>query len=129
MPTRRMVMEQALVEERSALWGDLDEFAGRAHPTSLKVENTVGRIRLCCEALGYPSDWRTIPERALTWWELVETMPAESIAPRWDDWGELLSVLTDSTREFHEVPGEAFTAYGTGRHYTLHLLALGDPDE
>lgn len=129
MPTRRMVLEQALVDERAMLWSDLGHAIGRSHPLSSAVSGKIERIRACCVALGYPSDWRTIPIVTLGWWELVETIPAAGIEPRPTDWDELLSMLTNSEYEFQEVPDEAIAAYGSKRSYPMMRLTQGDHDE
>lgn len=128
MPTRRQVLEAALVTERTHLWADLSYNVGRAHPLSSAVSGTIDRIRACCVALGYPSDWHTIPITMLGWWELVETIPDASIEPRPTDWDDLLSHLTSGEYEFQEVPDEAITAYGSKRSYPMMRLTQGDHD-
>ncbi len=129
MPTRRQVLEAELVEQRKMLWSDLSSDIGRSHPLSGNVSGRIDRIRACCVALGYPSDWRTIPVTMLGWWELVETIPDASIEPRPTDWPDLLAYLTDSEREFQEVPDEAITAYGSKRSYPMMKLTQGDRND
>lgn len=129
MSTRRQILEAELVEQRKMLWSDLSYNIGRSHPLSGNISGTIERIRACCTALGYPSDWRTIPIVTLGWWELVETIPEASIEPRPTDWDELLSTLTSSEYQFQEVPDEAITAYGSKRSYPMMRLTQGDRDE
>ena len=129
MPTRRQVLEAELVEQRKMLWSDLSYNIGRSHPLSNAVSGVIDRIRACCVALGYPSDWHTIPVVTLGWWELVETIPDASIEPRPTDWPDLLAYLTDSETVFQEVPDEAITAYGSKRSYPMMKLTQGDRDD
>lgn len=129
MSTRRQILEAELVEQRKMLWSDLSYNIGRSHPLSSAVSGVIERIRACCTALGYPSDWRTIPVVTLGWWELVETIPEASIEPRPKDWDELLSTLTSGEYQFQEVPDEAIAAYGSKRSYPMMRLTQGDHDE
>lgn len=129
MSTRRQILEAELVEQRKMLWFDLSYNIGRSHPLSSAVSGVIERIRACCTALGYPSDWRTIPIVTLGWWELVETIPEASIEPRPTDWDELLSTLTSGEYQFQEVPDEAITAYGSKRSYLMMRLTQGGRDE
>lgn len=125
MSTRRQVMEAALVAERADLWCDLDRRLDEHDITSARVADAITRIRRCCEALGYPSEWRTIPIRCLGWWELVETMPAESIEPRAPDWQDLLAATAGDVA-FHEVDYDAIDLYGLVGNYPMLRLTQGD---
>lgn len=111
------------------LWSDLSHAIPRSHPLSGNIEGLIRRIRACCEALGYPTDWHTIPIVTLGWWELVETIPGASIEPRPADWDDLLATLTSAECEFQEVPDEALAAYGSKRSYPMMRLTQGDHDE
>lgn len=119
-------MEQALRTERAELWLDLDRHLADHDVASSRVADAIARIRRCCEALGYPSDWRDIPLRSLGWWEIVETMPTESIEPRAPDWQDLLAATADDEIEYHLVTREAIDLYGLIGNYPMLTLTQGD---
>ncbi len=76
MPTRCSLLEAVLVEERLNLWGHLGRaLEAQAEPMGHRVRGLVARIRRISEALGYPSDWKKIPETAYPWFGLVEHYP------------------------------------------------------
>ena len=81
--TRRQVMEDALVEERVALWRDFARvWDGWADGELLEIAL---RIRRISEALGYPTSWRAVPERMLIAYEATETVwPLGITAEAWD---------------------------------------------
>lgn len=128
MSTRRQILEQALVERRIALWNRLDRdlrYGASDFDTTLDVAG----IRACCEALGYVTDWHDIPTEALSWWELVETIPSMSLAPRGTDWPDLLGLLVDPDIEFHPVTEDQIAVLGLVKSYPMLALTQGDPDE
>lgn len=76
MPTRRQVLEAALVSERIALWTDLATSLGRGacHRSQGSIDLT-RRIRIIGEALGYPTNPHHIPIVNLRWYHIVENVP------------------------------------------------------
>jgi hypothetical protein len=81
--TRRVLLERALVAERTALWDDFTEAMYDAvDPVGTRVSFLVARIRLASEALGYPSDPDTIEPWLLNWYSLVETYPTLGLYAR-----------------------------------------------
>ena len=87
MPTRRQMLEAALVAERTALWGDFDELPAES---LIARADVVRRIRLASEALGYPSDpSSTIPLHLLRVYKWVETCPPLGIVAARIDWGSI----------------------------------------
>lgn len=85
MPTRRQVLEAALVMERDALWSDLGEFLGDL--LTVAAQDYVRRIRLISEALGYPTRHEALPLPLWRLYEFVETEPRLGIRAERIDWG------------------------------------------
>lgn len=130
LSTRRQVLEAALVAERVHLWNDLEnELRGGADPLSGAIENRVCRIRACCEALGYVTDWRSVPTRALLWYRLVETIPQLGLYPAEGHWADLLVAVGGETEpNFHEVSSEVARHYDPSRGGPLSFLELENQD-
>lgn len=87
MPTRRQVIEDALVAEREHLWTDLYQIVSGERsgtpvsPTADIIGDCIERIRVIGEALGYATDWRRLPPPALSWYAMVETADELGLKP------------------------------------------------
>lgn len=127
MSTRRQILEAALAAERVALWRDLDAaLTHGADPLSNRVGDLVGRIRHTCEALGYCTEWSTVPVESLWWWRLVETIPDYGLFPVVSHWFDLLVAIgAETDPPFHPVTDEAVDAYGLSGDL-LGAFSLGD---
>lgn len=100
MPTRRVILECALLEERLALWADLSDSLG-VDPYSGHVSDLIRRIRAASEALGYPSDWLLLPLPALRWVDLVENVPLLGIVSSVVDWDDANFTAESRNIDFH----------------------------
>ena len=128
MSTRRQVIERCLVDERIALWADLDRVLASANnQTTREIRDLVGRIRLACEALGYNTPWTDVPVRSLLWLELVETIPEWGLHPVLPDWQDLLAI-TAGDPDFHPISDLAYE-FRLGTSYPLNELTEGDHDD
>lgn len=89
MPTRRELIEAALVDERIALWADFAYVHSRAPIADPRIFDLIRRIRTISDALGYPTEWEQVPVAYLEWYVFVESSHALGITAEPVDLDEL----------------------------------------
>lgn len=129
VPTRRQVLEAAVVAERFALYDDLR--VGLVN--GFEVTETVTRIRNLSEALQEPTDWQGVPEVCILWWELIESQDAFVLDPYASltetDVAELKDIIYDPRFDLFVPTSGDVKLYGSGSSLPLWRLARDEEDD